>query len=344
LAFDPVIHSDALAYLGAGGKPFGETAIVGASGLLGSYLADFISEVNLASGNNGRVFAFSRSATEHLRNLNLRENFRWFPISSLEEKAAEMSNVHFIHAASPASSAKMNDKASLFEANFLMTEMILRSIEKAGGRLTYFSSGEVYGDNPIVPTSEGDYGGFDHLGERGYYPEIKRFSELLIKSWSDQKQIPATVLRIFHTFGPGLRHDDNRIFADAIRSASAGKDIKLHSDGSARRSFLYTSDLAEAISTTRANEKFDVFNVCGSPELSVLEFATLVAEQVEGCRVVRDNYMGSDLFPRSPIMRGLANVTKLEGLGWLQKVSVTEAIIRTISSLRFRAGLPGFLG
>lgn len=341
MEFDPVIHSDTLAYLGNGGEPFGETAIIGASGLLGSYLADFISGVNLASGNNSRVFAFSRSQTEHLQSLSSREGFSLFPISSLEEKATEMSNVHFIHAASPASSAKMNDKASLFETNFLMTQLILRSLENAGGRLTYFSSGEVYGDNPTVPTSEGDFGGFDHLGERGYYPEIKRFSELLIKSWSDQTHVPATILRIFHTFGPGLKEDDNRIFADAIRSAAAGKDIRLHSDGSARRSFLYTSDLAEAISVTMANERFDVFNVCGFPELSVLDFALLVAEQVEGCRVVRDDSADTGLIPQSPIRRGLADVTKLKSLGWSQKVSVKEAVSRTISSLRFRANPPG---
>jgi nucleoside-diphosphate-sugar epimerase len=234
----------------------------------------------------------------------------------------------------------MNDKASLFETNFLLTELIFRSLEKAGGRLTYFSSGEVYGDNPIVPTSERDYSGFDHLGERGYYPEIKRFTELLIKSWSDQTHIPATILRIFHTFGPGLRQDDNRIFADAIRSAAAGRDIRLHSDGSARRSFLYTSDLAEAIGITLADESFDVFNVCGFPELSILEFASIVAEQVEGCRVVRDDSVDSGIFPQSPIKRGLADVTKLKSLGWSQKVSVNEAVSRTISSLRFRANPP----
>lgn len=334
---DPIIHADAVAYLERGGRPFNNVCVVGASGLLGSYLLDFISDVNIMTGTQSRVLGFSRTTNNHLLGLRVRSGLSLKPIDSLEDELAKLDNIHVIHAASPASPEKMNDTRSLFESNYVLTERISTCLEKSGGRMTYFSSGEVYGDSPEVPTAESGYSGFDHLGARGFYPEIKRFSELLIKEWSARTGIPATALRIFHTFGPGLRADDTRIFAEAIFNAALGGNIRLRSDGSSRRSFLYTSDLAEAIQVVAQSNTFEAFNVCGSQELSILEFANKVAEQQPGCKV--ELYEGSSVQEKleSPIKRGLADTSKLRELGWKQGVGISDAISRTMRSVQARA-------
>ena len=335
--FDPIIVEDASEYLNSGGLSFSNTAIIGASGLLGSYLLDFISAVNAISGVKTSVLGFSRSTTPQLEGLKLRPGVFTHSMDAIEAELSCLGDVHVIHAASPASVSKITPSGqSLLESNVHLTERLFRVLDKMEGRLTYLSTGEVYGNQPNTPTLETDYSGFDHLDLRGFYPEVKRFSELLCRSWSNHSRIPVTVLRVFHTFGPGLRSDDTRIFADTIFSFVRGDNISLRSDGAARRSFMYSSDLASAVRLSSDSLGFEVFNVCGEPELSMVEFANLVAQNRGGCRVLTETGPHHSPMLESTIPRGQANTDRLRSLGWTPRTPVEEAVRKTISSVRWR--------
>jgi nucleoside-diphosphate-sugar epimerase len=335
--FDPVIKQDAIDYLSLGGSAFENCAIVGVTGLLGSYLLDFISQVNLLTGSNTALLGFSRSLTPHVRSVAMRQGVGVHPLDHLERETVKFENVNLIHSASPASFSNVqSDPYSLLESNILLTQRIFKILEQTSGRLTFFSSGEVYGNFPAIPTGESDYSGFDHLSSRGYYPEVKRFSETMSRLWSEQNGIPVTILRIFHTFGPGVSRNDTRIFASAIFNVTSKENIELTSDGSARRSFLYTLDLAQVFQHTWTKNGFEVFNVCGEPELSVLEFAKLVSLNREGCAVTTNTNFQTAPDTESPIRRGIADTSKLRGLGWSPRVEIQSAIQRTIESVQWR--------
>lgn len=337
IEFDPVIRQDAQEYLESGGDPFPNCAVLGASGLLGSYLLDFISTVNNLSAYQSSVIGFSRSMTPHLRSINSRPGVAIHDFRVLEEEGRKIDNLHIIHAASPASIKQVSSNSqSLIESNLLLTERLFQTLEGTGGRVTYFSSGEVYGNSPNLPTAESDYGGFDHLGSRGFYPEVKKFTELMTKLWGERTGVPVTILRIFHTFGPGLRADDNRIFADAIFSLVNGRDILLRTNGRARRSFMYTSDLANAVRCSWGDKQLEVLNVCGEPELSMLDFANLVSQNRPGCSV-RTSSDGADSESlESPIMRGLGDTSRLRSFDWRPRVKIESAIAKTIESVEWR--------
>ena len=54
------------------------------------------------------------------------------------------------------------------------------------------------------------------------------------------------VLRIFNTYGPGMRPDDGRVVSNFIVQALRGEDITIYGDGRQTRSFCYVDDLIES--------------------------------------------------------------------------------------------------
>lgn len=334
--FDPIIQADVRNYLESGGAQFGNCAILGSTGTLGSYLLDFISLVNLMHGSNAVTYGFSRTTNSHITQLATRPGVKLAEMTELSE-ILNLRDVHAIHAASPASASKvLADINNLIDANINLTTKVQSCLEKIGGHFTFFSSGEIYGNSPNYPTKENDYSPFDHLTPRGYYPEVKKYTEMQLQLWSAKTKVPVSILRVFHTFGPGIHHKDTRIFASAIHDLVNNRNINLTSDGLARRSFLYTSDLALAVQRTSLEPNFQVYNVSGAEEISIVDFANLVAMNSATCQVVFSTSSLIDQQNRSPIMRGFADTTHLQNLGWIQRVKISDAIKKTIESVKWR--------
>jgi nucleoside-diphosphate-sugar epimerase len=244
-----------------------------------------------------------------------------------------------IHAASPASVVQMLDgPKDIVESNVVLTLEVCEAIASAGGHLTFLSSGEVYGPNAPIPTRESDYSAFDHLSTRGSYPELKRAAEVIIQTWSKAHNFSASSLRVYHTFGPGLRETDERIFSEALKSVLRNEDICLNSTGEATRSFLYVLDLVTAISATRQGTGFEEYNVASDAEISILSFAQKAATLNKEVQVIVpnevENLTGTP--NRSPILRGGANTSKLQSMGWSQSVDLGDALSRTLHSMKWR--------
>jgi UDP-glucuronate decarboxylase len=333
---DPVVKFDVQHYLDSGGTGFGNCAILGASGMLSSYLLDFISSVNLNCGEKSKVFGFSRSKSLYIKNLSQRPNVEIYSLIQLEQ-LLNMEEINVIHAASPSSLTNLvNDTHSLIESNVKITSLAQSYLKKTGGRFTFFSSGEVYGHSATIPTKESDYSPYDHLDIKGFYPEVKKYVELISKMWFEDTNLPVTILRIFHTFGPGIRNNDTRIFSSAIYSMLEKNEINLNSSGLATRTFLYSSDLASAISLSSKKEGFEVFNVGGQDEMKIIDFANLVATYSDNCVVRSIESPSHQLQSNSNILRGYPNIDKLKSIGWEPTVPIAEAINRTIRSVQWR--------
>jgi nucleoside-diphosphate-sugar epimerase len=130
-----------------------------------------------------------------------------------------------------------------------------------------FSSGDVYGNrlNPSLPIDEQSFGSLDPINIRSCYGEGKRASETLCACWHAQFNVPAKIVRLSHTYGPGMRLDDGRVFADFVADIVAGRDIVLKSDGSALRPFCYLADATVAFFTVllsgKSGEAYNVIRV-----------------------------------------------------------------------------------
>ncbi|MGA8744092.1 MAG: NAD-dependent epimerase/dehydratase family protein [Terracidiphilus sp.] len=191
------------------------------------------------------------------------------------------------------------------------------------------------GSNSFLYLSSGDvYSRLDTLDVRSCYGESKRMGEVMCTAWLNQVSVPVKIARISHTYGPGMKLDDGRVFADFVRDILNGGPIVLHSDGSARRPFLYLADATEAFFTILLKgEEGQAYNVANPSQIvSIRQLADRLASlyQLDVSYIERtdSNYLaakGEEIFP---------DIGSLEALGWSPVTSIEAGFRRTVESYR----------
>jgi len=245
-----------------------------------------------------------------------------------------------IHAASQASPKYYGtDPVGTLLANSAGTQYLLEHARRSGAsRFLFFSSGEVYGvpPEPERLVAERDYGYLDPMNVRACYGESKRMGEAMCAAWSKQYGLHASVVRPFHTYGPGMALDDGRVFADFVADVVARRDIVLNSDGAAQRPFCYIADATLGfLSVLLKGAAGEAYNV-GNPhaELSIRALASLLAglypERAIGTRF--NVPAAGDAYLKSPIARSCPSIAKIGALGWAPSTGVAEGFRRTIDS------------
>src|ERR1700682_6827245 len=72
------------------------------------------------------------------------------------------------------------------------------------------STSEVYGDPDIHPQPETYWGHVNSVGPRGVYDEAKRVAEAFAMAYHRHHGLDTRIMRIFNTYGPGMRAHDGR--------------------------------------------------------------------------------------------------------------------------------------
>ena len=204
----------------------------------------------------------------------------------------------------------------------------------------FLSSMEVYGvqetDEKIGETHAAC---LDPMNPRFCYPESKRLCENLCAAYWKEYQVPAKAVRLTQTFGPGVRYDDGRVFAEFARCVIENRDIVLRTAGETRRSYLYTEDAADAVLTVlckgRPGEAYNAANE--ETYCSVYEMARLAAGQCAGGRidvVIRQEDISS--YGYMPTLRMNLDTGKLRALGWEARIGLKEMFDRLIEDMRKR--------
>jgi len=247
---------------------------------------------------------------------------------------------YVFHAASQASPKYYGvDPLGTIAPNVFGTRALLDAAVRAKcQRFLFISSGEVYGQvSPEkIPIREHDYGYLDPAHPRSCYAESKRMGEQLCVAYASQLGLHTTIVRPFHTYGPGMALDDGRVFADFVADVLAKRDLVMKSDGLAVRPYCYSSDATRAFFTVLlSGERGTPYNV-GNPaaELSVLGLAELLVGTFPelGLRVVRAPPR-ADYLP-SPIIRNCPDITRISALGWAPHIAPEEGFRRTVRSMQ----------
>lgn len=166
--------------------------------------------------------------------------------------------------------------------NGMMNALELAKEHQVSG-MAFLSTMEVYGASTAArKISETSESYLDTMNARNSYPEAKRLSENLCTSYAEEYQVPVNVLRLTQTFGPGIARNDQRVFAEFIRSALEKKDIILLTEGKTKRSYLYTADAVTAILTVLQNGcAGQAFNAANEKTFcSIHEMAELAADEL----------------------------------------------------------------
>jgi nucleoside-diphosphate-sugar epimerase len=183
------------------------------------------------------------------------------------------------HLASPASPEDY-DRLPLqtLAANSIGTWRLLEIARQTGAHLTYTSTSEIYGDPLVHPQPETYWGNVDPVGPRACYDEGKRFGEALLTSMRRVHSVNATIVRLFNTYGPGMRADDGRAIPEMVSAALDGRDLVVHGDGSQTRSFCHVEDLVEALLLVGLDPTSDgeILNLGNPAEITIRDLAATI--------------------------------------------------------------------
>lgn len=250
-------------------KKFENTSVLvtGATGMIGSYFVFTFLKLNEKYNYNIDINILVRNrekATEMFNDTNLN-----IIVQDVTNKIDLDINVDYvIHAASPASPKIMKDKP--VETNFANTigtanTLLFANEKKAKGYL-FVSSREIYGeptDNDIF-TEYGILGQVDPLVPRNGYAEGKKAAENMCACFKEEYGLNTKIVRLAHTYGPGMSIHDGRVQADFLNNVIHGEDIILKSDGSSIRTYTYISDAIKAMIIVLLKSNDIVYNVASS--------------------------------------------------------------------------------
>lgn len=330
----------ALTHIVGAEKLYGKKILItGATGTIGSFVADVLINLNQKENANIRILLAGRSIGRLQSQFGIHDDVEFLPYdleSSIEfDEAVD----YVIHTAGNAHPAAFNeDPVGTIVGNVNSTYRLLEYATKHGGkRCLYVSSGEVYGQGDIsLDTFDELYSGYlDILSPRSCYPLSKRMVENLCVSFWQQYKMESVIVRPCHTYGPIMTASDNRAHAQFFRNALAGEDIVMKSAGTQMRSYNYVADCVAGILTVlvggEAGEAYNLANPQST--LTIAELAAKIAT-AGNCKVAFENPTEKDVKNQSPIPKQVLATKKLESIGWSPAFSIDEGIQHTLNILK----------
>jgi UDP-glucose 4-epimerase len=156
------------------------------------------------------------------------------------------------------------------EVNATGSANIAAAAEKAGARVVYASTWEVYGEPQYQPLDE------DHPCEPDHpYNITKLAGERLLLAADHLRGVPVIALRLGTAYGTGLR--PNSVFRIFIDRARRGDPITIQGDGEQGRQFTHASDVSKAFAMACASDIHGVaLNTVAPESTSIKKLAELV--------------------------------------------------------------------
>lgn len=308
--------------------------ITGATGLIGQELTKEV----LSLGMN--VIAIVRDETK-AKLLFGTKNIEFITCDICSLPLKKLNVDYIVHCAAKTSSKEfIQDPVGV---SFFAIESSRRILELARlcspKSVIFLSSMEVYGtpqsDSAITELSPSN---LNTMSARSAYPESKRMCECLFASYFSQFGIPSRIIRLTQTFGPGVKYNDGRVFAEFARCAIEGRNIVLHTKGQTKRNYLYTKDAVSAILYVMTKgQNGEAYNASNEETYcSIYEMAQMVANKIADNKISVDIDLNEDVSCRgyAPTLHMNLHSAKLRSLGWSPKVNLENMFIEMINYMR----------
>lgn len=315
--------------------------ITGGTGLIGYYIILALVYRNINYGAGIKIYALVRSI-ENARSKYSQLLALGAEVIFIEGSVENMPDVgsdidYIIHGANPTASSYFVEKPveTIGVSISGTTNMLELARIKKVKKFVYLSSMEVYG-NPHTdePIYEDYFAGINTMSVRSSYPEAKRLCECLCAGYAKEYGVPAIVLRLAQTLGPGVTLEDGRVFAEFARCVINKENIVLKTQGESKRCYLYLADavtgILTALSVGCSGEAYNVSN--NSTYCSIYEMAKMVSAELAGGEIgveIRPDAEGSRKYNPPHHLNIISD--KLEALGWKPAVGLMDAYKRMIA-------------
>ena len=204
-----------------------------------------------------------------------------------------------------------------------------------GCRVLVTSTFEVYGKLDQDTYQEDEFGLLNYNSLRSCYPESKRTTEVLLRSFVDEYDVDALIVRFSSIYGPTMLKNDSKAHAQFLFKALNKEDIVLKSKGEQRRTYTYVMDAVEALLFILFNgKKGEAYNIAnGTSIISIAELANLVAS-IAGTKVIYDLPDELEKKGFSTPQNCILDTKKLEELGYKPRYSIKDGIIETLNIMK----------
>ncbi len=310
-------------------------AVTGGTGFLGTWIAETITALNDEYRLGITLDLYARNINEwaqkyphlskrsdvHLKSQDVRSPFEF------------ARNTNFVvHAAGiPNNRVHSSDPLRVYQTTVSGINNALEAASQLDNltRFVNVSSCLVSGPpNRPGPLAETDYFPMPCGQLHTIYAEAKRAAENLAAIYRSQFRMPISAIRPFTFAGPYQELDRPWALNNFLRDVLTGSDIRIHGDGSARRSYLYGSDAAWWTLAALVNGKDGATYNVGSPTaVTHIELVKLLGEHVNAkARVVLNTVPSKqgtqdDLYPDTTAAQ--------KGLGVAQTCSLAKAVGKT---------------
>lgn len=303
--------------------------IIGATGLIGSFLVDSCILFNEKNEDKFEIYAMGRSKERLEKRFKKGADKYLHLIEHNINNKLEMSDdydiiFHLASNADPRSYEKYpyetittNVQGTINVINYV--------IEHPNTEVLFTSTMEVYGEIQRTALSEEMYGAINFNDLRSGYPESKRVSELLYRSAIKEYGINAKIGRLGYIYGPTMTDTDNKIIAEFIRKKADGEPMRLKSAGTQKRTYCYVGDAVTGMLTiVLSGENGQVCNIADDNSLvSLRELAQIFGAKISS--TITDNIKVYDT---------ALDTQKLQALGWKAITHLKDGVDRTIKCIR----------
>jgi dTDP-glucose 4,6-dehydratase len=233
-----------------------------------------------------------------------------------------------VHLASPASPVDyQRHPLATLDAGSRGTRNALELAARTGARFVLASTSEVYGDPAVSPQTEQYWGNVNPVGPRSVYDEAKRFAEAITAAYRRAGKADISIVRIFNTYGPGMRPDDGRVVPTFACQALRGQPLTVAGDGRQTRSLCHVDDTVRGILAVAGSGLAGPVNIGNPDEATVLQLAERII-------ALSGSPSGIEYVPLpedDPRFRCPDITLAARALGWRPEISWRDGLAETLA-------------
>lgn len=311
--------------------------ITGATGLIGSALADYLLYIKNHHAVNISIFLGGRNRQKLCERFSIYlegKDYNFIEYDALKKLRITHSFNYIIHCAGNGDPVSIqNYPVETILTNIKgLSDLLNYARENSTEKLLYISSSEVYGiTNNTKSHLETEFGIINPSNSRNCYPLSKKCGENLCISFSQEYNFMTLIVRPGHIYGPQMTDKDSRATAQFFRKVIQGNDIVMKSSGAQLRSYCYSLDCASAILMVlqkgKENEPYNISNkdsIC-----SIRQFAQELASQTNR-KILFENPTDAENKSYNLMQNSSLNSNKLESLGWNACFSLKKGVESTL--------------
>ncbi len=310
-------------------KSLNNVFITGGAGFIGSNLADRL----ISCGK--RVTVYDNFSTGKIRFLNnIRNNGNVNIIEGdvldlvLLKKSLINHDMVFHLSANADVRFGLNETKKDLEQNTIATYNVLEAMQYSNVKNIAFSStGSIYGEAKIFPTPED----VSFPVQTSLYGASKLASEGLIQSYCEGFNFHSWIFRFVGVLGERYNHGHLYDFYKKLKKNP--KELEILGDGKQRKSYIYIQDCIDSMlhAIEHTSKHVNIFNL-GCDEYIEVDYSVKLITKYLKCSP-KCNYTGGNQGWVGDNPYIYLDTSKIRDLGWTEKVTIKEGILKTIKWL-----------